>query len=182
MIAVIFATLSAHAQNFPVKNYRTAYMGADSVPVIVLHTVFIFSTPAGEQKFLRQVENVKKVYPLAKEARRLISEMEQKLATISDPAAQRDYIKRMESALIKEYAPVVTKLTPQQGRILIKLVDRELERTSFAIIGDMLGGVSAGLWQGLAMLFGSNLKDGYNKTGEDETLEEIITLYEHGMI
>lgn len=181
-MSAIFAVLPTHAQNFPVKNYRNVYMGADSVVMIVLHTVFVFENPTAEQKFMRQVDNVKKVYPLAKEARMLIGEMERKLTTISDPVAQRDYVKRMESALIKEYAPVITRLSPQQGRILIKLIDRELERTSFAIIGDMLGGISAVLWQGVAMLFGSNLKDGYNKAGEDEILEEILILFEHGMI
>lgn len=185
LISAIFTAPPLRAQNFPEKGYRNAYLeisGADTTLVIVCHTVFVFENYAAQQKHLRLINDVKKVYPLAKEARKRIGEMEQHLATIPDRAAQLAYVKKMQSALIEEYAPTLTRLTFQQGKILIKLIDRELERTSYAIVRDMLGDESAGIWQGIAMIFGANLKQGYDKTGEDETIEEIVIMYEHGVI
>lgn len=186
MVSAIFAAPPLRAQKtISEMGYRGAYLeisAADTSLVLVLYPVFIFENGTAQQQYLRKVENIKKVYPLAKEARRMIGEMERHLATIPDRERQLEYAKKMQDALIEEYAPTVTRLTFQQGRILTKLIARELARTSYAIIRDMLGDDSAGIWQGIALIFGTNLKDGYDKTGVDEILEDIIIMCEHGVI
>ena len=73
-------------------------------------------------------------------------------------------------------------MTISEGRILIKLIDRETEHTSYELIKDLKGGLSAFFWQGIAKIFGNNLKDEYDPATEDRMIEEIIIFIEAGMI
>ena len=125
------------------------------------------------------LRNVKKVYPIAIAAREKLRETEEHLLTLKSKRAQQAYIKQVEKELKAEYTPVLKRMTFSQGKILIKLIDRETDRTSYELVR---GSFSAFFWQGVARIFGANLKDRYDKEGEDKIIEQIIMLYEAGLI
>ncbi len=88
----------------------------------------------------------------------------------------------MERKLKEQYAPVLRCMTFSQGKLLIKLIDRETGQTSYALVKELRNGFSAFLWQGVGRLFGMNLKDTYDPTGDDEFIEILIRLYEAGYL
>lgn len=144
--------------------------------------VRVFSRPKDMRRYEKLVYNVKKVYPIAIEAREMLAEMETTLVQMKSPREQKKYIRRMEQELTDKYTPVLKKMTFSQGKILIKLIDRETERTGYAIVKELRGGFSATLYQGVARIFGANLKDSYDKDGEDQLIEEIIEMIELGLL
>ena len=100
------------------------------------------------------------------------------MATLETEKEQRAYIKQVEQELLRDYKEDLKKMTVTQGRILIKLVDRETGDTSYELVKELRGNLSAAFWQALARLFGSNLKSEYDAEGEDRLIEEIILLIE----
>ena len=73
-------------------------------------------------------------------------------------------------------------MTISQGRILIKLIDRETRNTSYTLIRDYRGKFSAAFWQGIARFFGTNLKEEYDPYGEDALIEAIIKEIDAGRL
>lgn len=153
----------------------------DTVAVIDLAPVYVFRRPIDMRRYARLVANVKKVYPIAREANRRLLEVESRMGSL-DRKRQHAYIRQVEQELKKEYTPILKKMTFSQGKILIKLIDRETDRTSYALVKELRGNFSAFFWQGIARIFGANLKDTYDKDGEDKIIEQIIVLYEAGLI
>lgn len=154
----------------------------DSIQNIEILPVYVFRRPADLRQYQRMVTAVKKVYPIAKYARRRMAEMEEILLTLPTRKAQRAYTKQIEKQIKEEYTPVLKKMTRSQGKILLKLIDRETEYTSYEIVREFRGGFVAGFWQGVAKIFGANLKTEYDREGEDKILEQIVLLYEAGLL
>jgi hypothetical protein len=131
------------------------------------------------KKFERMVRAVKKVYPLAKEASRRM----EKISVNLEELKRRDrkkYTSEVEDALKREITPMLWKMTRYEGVILLKLIDRETDKTAFNIIKLYRSGFVAGFYQALARLFGNNLKLEYDPDGEDQMLEQIVRYYEAG--
>jgi hypothetical protein len=131
------------------------------------------------KKFERMVRAVKKVYPLAKEASRRM----EKISVNLEEMKRRDrkkYTSEVEDALKREITPMLWKMTRYEGAILLKLIDRETDKTAFNIIKLYRSGFVAGFYQALARLFGNNLKLEYDPDGEDQMLEQIVRYYEAG--
>ena len=186
MLAIAFMTLAECMAQSHGKGYFNARKeigpGSDTTTVIDLWPVYCFRRPADMRKYAKLVYNVKKVYPIAREADRRLKEMEAKLLQIKTSKAQKNYLNQAEKELKKEYTPVLKNMTFSQGKVLIKLIDRETHRTSYDLVKELRGGFSAFFWQGIAKIFGANLKDTYDKEGEDRVIEQIILLYEAGLI
>ena len=91
-------------------------------------------------------------------------------------------MKELEKQLLDEYKDDLKRVTITEGRLLIKLIDRETQRTSYSLIKDFRGGVPAFFWQGLARLFGGDLKAEYDPYGEDRMLEDVVKLIEFGYL
>ncbi len=154
----------------------------DTLVVVDLIPVPVFSRPIDLRRYQRLIRNLKIVYPIAKEAKRLLAETEAKLDSLPNKRQQQAYVKELEQELKRIYTPILKKMSFSQGKILIKLIDRETSRTSYALIRDLRGKFSAFFWQGIARLFGANLKDQYDKEGEDKVIEQLIIYYEAGLI
>jgi hypothetical protein len=88
----------------------------------------------------------------------------------------------LEDALTKEITPMLWKMTRYEGKILLKLIDRETDSTVFGIIKELRSGFTAGFYQAMARLFGNNLKLEYDPTGEDRLLEQIVLYYKAGLL
>jgi len=134
------------------------------------------------RRYTRLVHNVKIAYPWAKLAGDKVEEVNNHMLTLETEKERKDYIKEVEEELLGQYTEDLKRLTITQGKILIKLVYRETGDTSYELVANLRGKVSAFFWQALARLFGSNLKMGYDPYGEDRQIEEIVILIENGQI
>ncbi len=137
---------------------------------------------AQQRKYSRYVYKVKKVYPLAVEARELLKKYEPRYYALKDQRDRRKLMKNLEKELLAAHKEELKKWSISDGRILLKLIHRETERTPYSIIKDFRGDVSAVFWQGIAKLFKNDLKDDFEPYGEDLWLEEIVTLIELGYL
>ena len=154
----------------------------DSIALIHILPVNKFGRPVDLRRYQKLVRAVKKVYPIAKKAREEMAAMEEEMCALPTKAAQKKYVKGVEERIKQEYTPVLKKMTSYEGKILVKLIDRETEYTAYQIVKDFRGGFVAGFWQGIAKLFGQNLKSEYDKTGEDRMIEQVVTYYELGWL
>ncbi|MBU6274122.1 MAG: hypothetical protein RLZZ121_1024 [Bacteroidota bacterium] len=153
----------------------------DTVPVAFLPHVDVrdkrvFRSAADKKRFDRLYWNVMKVYPLAKAAGKQLNELELELQSIPE-IQHRAHCKKLEASLKKQYKKQLMDLTVTQGRLLIKLVDRETARTSYSIVREFRGSFQAFMWQSLALLFGSSLKSTY-ELQEDRDIELILMMIE----
>ena len=125
---------------------------------------------------------VKKCYPLAKQVRVEMDKMEKKLLAVKDKKEQEKLAKELQKQLIKQYTPVILKMTFSEGKVLLKLIDRETDHTAFQIIKEFRGGFVAGFWQMFAKMFGNNLKLEYDPEVRDKNIEMMVTYYEMGWL
>ena len=154
----------------------------DSVPLIHLAPIRKYARKPDMRRYARMVRAVKKVYPIAQEAKRLMADMETELLAMPSKREQKLYIKGIQKRLIREYTPVLKKMTIYEGTILLKLIDRETQSAAFEIVKEFRGGFEAGFWQLFAKMFGNNLKTDYDPKGDDRMLEQIVTYYEKGLL
>lgn len=133
-------------------------------------------------QYYKMIYNLKKTYPYAQIAKYKLLEINENLKTLKTDREKKEYIVNAEKELRNQFEKDLTKLTVSQGKMLIKLIDRETGRTSYELVKELKGGFSATFWQGIARLFGSNLKIKFDPQGEDKILNELIFLYEQGLI
>jgi hypothetical protein len=162
--------------------------GIDTIFMSTIAEVFVTtgrksrSEQRDMRKYRRLVYNVKKVYPYAKIAGRKFMEIEAAMDTLETDRQQREYIHQVEAEIMDRYEDELKDLTITQGRILIKLIDRETGHTSYDLVRQLQGNFQAFLWQTLARLFGSNLKMSFDEAGEDMLINDIVIMVEKGML
>ena len=161
--------------------------GRDTIPHVDLPEVGVFpprvfKNKSEEQQYWRLVMRVKKVLPYAKEAAALYKKYEREVPADSRNRDRRVYVRKAEEELMRKYGSVMKKMSINDGKILIKLIDRETQHASYEIIQDVKGSVPAIFWQGVARVFGNNLKTKYDPYGEDRQIEIIIHYIEMGII
>lgn len=157
----------------------------DTVPIIHLPETVVHGRwrPRDQREAARYdklTRNVIKVYPYARITRELLQEYEHDLARIEREGDQELYVKLAEAELRAEFEAEVKDLTMSQGRVLVKLIDRETGRTSYTLVKELRGGFQAFVWQGMARLFGHDLKSTYDAHGEDKMVEVIVRRIEAG--
>lgn len=130
----------------------------------------------------RMVRAVKKVYPLALDAAVRLEELDKELEKLDLKRDRKAYTRAVEDALKEEITPMLWKMTRYEGKILIKLIDRETDHTVFSIVKEIRSGFTAGFYQAIAKLFGANLKLEYDPEGEDAILEQIVIYYNAGLL
>lgn len=159
----------------------------DTIINKLIKTVVVFPQRKFENKrqyrrYNRYILKVKKVYPLAVEARKLLEKYEPEYYALESKHDRRKLMKELEKELLANHKEELKKWSISDGRILLKLINRETERTPYNLIKDFRGDFSAVFWQGIALLFKNNLKDGYDADEEDKILEEIVTMIELGYL
>ncbi len=166
--------------------YPVSIVITDGDTILVSHLDEVVIQPRNRQatrdlrQYRRLIYNVKKVYPYAKLAGTKFAEINTHLQGLETKGERREYIKKMEDEIIRQYQEELKDLTITQGRILIKLVDRETSQTSYEVVKELRGAFQAAIWQAIARLFGSNLKSEYDAEGEDKMIEEIMLMIERG--
>jgi hypothetical protein len=194
ILIFLFLPLFSWAQQEPVKSTDVPLKGlslpahiinGDTIPYINLHPVIcssarVFKNKRDQQRWERTKYNVKKVYPYAILAAAKLKEYDRILAQIPTQRERDLYMKEAEDHLTDEFGDELKKLTVTQGRVLIKLIDRETGKTTYDVVKNMRGSFSAFMWQSVALLFNSNLKEDYDPEGEDKSIELAIKLIEDG--
>lgn len=161
--------------------------GGDSIQYVEVGNVYVYPEPVfknAKQRavYNRLVSNVKKVLPIAKEVNRIIIETYEYLQTLPDKKARDAHMKLVEKSIRKEYTPRMKKLSYQQGKLLIKLVYRECNSSSYQLIQAFLGPIRAGFYQAFAALFGASLTKKYDPNGIDRLTERVVLMVESGQI
>jgi hypothetical protein len=159
----------------------------DTVVNILNYTCMIvadrtFKNDKEKKKWDKLKRDVQKAYPYAVLARMKLSEMDAQLANIKGEKERKAFNEKCEKELIDQFEKDMRQLTMSQGKILMKLLDRETGSTTYQIIKERRGTFSAFMWQSVAIVFGNDLKDDYDPEGDDAKIEEIVQLIELGLI
>lgn len=159
----------------------------DSIQYMQMNNVYVFPVPEFKsekqrKQFSRLVANVKKVLPIAKEANQIIIETYEYLETLPNKKAKDEHMKKVEKSITQEYKPRMKKLTYAQGKLLIKLVYRECNSSTYDLIQAFMGPIRAGFWQAFAWAFGASLKKGYDPNGVDRMTERVVLMVESGQL
>ena len=181
---ITFAMIGYRDFTLPLSQIpEVVYLINESIPMELVNVVG--ESKKSRNRYIRLERNVRKVYPYANKISELLVEYSSIIDSLEEYSGiiryqkKREIFSKIEEELISKYGHSIKKLTKSQGRILIRLVDRETNRTSYKIIKDFRNIFSAGFWQITARVFGHNLRSIYNPNkGEDRMIEYIISRIE----
>ncbi len=171
----------------PMVRVGKVLRGRDSIQYVELNNIYIYPKPVFKNEkqrmaYNRLVYNIKKVLPIAKEVNKIIVETYEYLETLPNKKAKDAHMKLVEKSIKKEYTPRMKKLTYSQGKLLIKLVYRECNSSSYNLVQAFLGPVKAGFYQAFAWAFGASLKKDYDPNGVDRLTERVVLQVEAGQL
>ena len=159
----------------------------DTIPHVYLPTVYVFpeltfKNDKERQQYNKLVRDVKRTLPYARLIYETLIETYEYIETLPDEKSKQAHLKRMEKELYAQYKPELKKLTLSQGKLLIKLVDRECHQSSYNLAKAYLGRFRAGFWNIFAGMFGASLKTKYDPNGKDALTERVVLLVQCGAI
>lgn len=186
-VVVVGAKVQAQELNMRQRLLPVEVYKGDTIPVIHLREVYVYQRPKFRNKrhekfYWRTVRDVKKTLPIAREVRGVIIETYEYLQTLPEGKAREKHLEAVEKGLIEQYTPRMKQLTLNQGKMLIKLIDRECDQTGYDLIRVFMGDFKAGVYQAFAALFGASLKREYSPELKDAEIEEIIYWVELGAL
>ncbi|MFN7584984.1 MAG: DUF4294 domain-containing protein [Bacteroidota bacterium] len=181
LLPVLF-TYGAKAQTGDFDTLRVYAMidpNGDTIPYSILPPVSVFTQLTREQKkywaeWTRLRNAVYVTYPYAIAASKIMNEINVKLVNVDNRKERRKIIHAREKELKREFTDKLTKLSVYQGKVLMKLINRQTGNNCYEIIEEYKGFMSAAFWQGVAFVFGSNLKQAYDASGKDRDMEKIV--------
>jgi hypothetical protein len=186
IILFILFTFNSFAQQEDLIVVGGTINNGDTIPVVQLREVTILNwqglSTQEARKMTRLMKNVKIVYPYARLAGIKLGEYEEILAAAPDDNARKKIMKQVEDELEAEYGKELRELTISQGKILLKLIDRETGSSSYDLVADLRGEFRALFYQTFARFFGLNMKIRYDPEGEDKEIEYIVRLIENGQL
>ena len=153
------------------KGETIAYI---KLPPVYIFTPLNFRSSKERKRFDRLVYDVKKTLPLATEVRKIIIETYETLQILPDEKAKKEHIDKLEKELKETYTPKMKRLTLRQGKLLIKLVDRQCDQNAYQLIRLFMGSFKAAFYQSFASIFGASLKKTYDPMGEDSLTERVV--------
>ena len=192
VIILSICTVGTQAQNLKINTNSNSVQRAyiennDTIPIVDLQEIIVFpqryfKNKHQQEKYNKLVRDVKRTLPYAKMVYETLIETYEYMETLPDEKARELHLKKMEKDLFKEYKPELKKLTLSQGKLLIKLIDRECNQSSYNLLKAYLGSFRAGFWNLFAGMFGASLKTEYDPNGKDATTEQVVILVERNLI
>lgn len=187
LLLIIYSTAGIRCQepdSLP-KVVPGKLIDGDTVPLVEVRSVYVypayeFKNRRQEHRYSRLVYNIQKVYPYAKLAGEKLQEFQLIMDTIRNEKEKKLFAKEAQKILEDKFGDEIRDLTFSQGKILIKLIYRQTGTSSFELVRELRGKLTAFIWQTLASIFGYDLKTGYDPEGEDRQIEEIIILIDQG--
>lgn len=161
--------------------------GKDSIQYVEMNNVYVygpitFQNDKQRRAYNNLIYNVKKVLPIAKEVNIAVLETYEYLQTLPNDKARKEHMKNVEKSIVAEYKPRMKKLTYSQGKLLIKLIYRETNSSSYELVQAFLGPARAGFYQAFAWVFGASLKKAYDPNGVDRLTERVVRQVESGQL
>ena len=159
----------------------------DSLTLVILPDVPVYP-PVGSRsekqiaEYNKLVRDVKKTLPYAKMIYATLIETYEYMETLPNEKAREEHIKRMETELFEQYKPTLKKMTLTQGKLLIRLVDRECNQSSYELVKAFVGPFRAAFWNFFAGVFGASLKTNWEPAGKDMEAERVVQLVEAGVL
>lgn len=186
-LSVVSAQDVGDPEFVPMVKVGKTLVDGDTIQYMEMQNVYVYPEPTfknkrQQQAYTRLVRNVKKVLPIAKEVRQMLIETAEYVETLPTKRERDEHLKRVEASIVAEYKPRMKQLTFAQGKLLIKLVDRECNSTAYEAIQAFIGPVRAGMWQAFAWMFGASLKKGYRPDGVDKLTERVVLMVEAGQL
>lgn len=185
LLALLFPLSGLYAQEskgyllgYVIENGDTIYVSSIKEVIVVGHSSV--RSKRDWKQYRRMVYNLKKVYPYTQIAKNKLAEMDAHFIQLKTKKERKEYIDRVEKEMMAEFEGPLRKLTKSQGKMLIKLIDRETGRSSYTVVKELKGKFTTFFWQNIGRLFGYNLKARYDPNGEDAVLEELVQMYENG--
>ena len=193
LLLCLFCRISVYSQDtksasLPNKN---TYLGiieeGDTIPLVILREILVypkiqFKNDKERREYDKLVRDVKVTFPYARLVYNTLIETYEYIETLPDDKARDAHLKLMEKELFKQYKPELKKLTLSQGKLLIKLIDRECNQSSYHLVGAFLGKFRASFWNVFAGMLGASLKAEYDPKGKDAITERVVRLVERGQI
>ena len=169
------------------KKLQKEFYQGDSITVIIMPELPVypplnFKNRREVIRYNKLVRNVKKTLPIAKMVNQTIAETYEYLETLPTKREKDAHIRAVEKGIKKQYTPQMKKLTYSQGKLLIKLVDRECNQNSYEIVKAFFGPFKAGFYQAFAAIFGASLKKDYDAEADDRLTERVVRLVEAGVL
>lgn len=186
-ITVFCGTIKAQNPTFRDSIPSYFVSDGDTMKVFVLGDIYVypphtFANRGEEERYYKLIRDIKRTLPYAKLIYRTLIETYEYMMTLPDDKAREEHIKRMEKDLFAEYKPILRRMSLAQGRMLIKLIDRECNQTSYNIVRAFLGPFRAGFWNLFAGMFGASLKTEWDPEGKDAAAERIVQMIEMGIL
>ena len=181
-------TITNDSKSFvPLVHVGSVFQDGDSIQYVELNKIFVypemsFKKEKDRKKFSRLVKNVKKVLPLAKQAKLMMFETYEYIMTLPTEEERSRHLNLVEEDIKKTYTPVMKKLTYSQGKLLIKLIYRECNSSTYELIKAFLGPFKAGFYQTFAWMFGASLTKEYDPDGKDKITERVVRMVEAGQL
>lgn len=174
LLALAFGVASVLSANTPDPKPDTITMR----PVVIMG----FKSKKSERQFWKDYKRIQRVYPYAYQAQRIMQELNQKSAGLSN--RERNRLMKSAEDQIKEYlTPKIKEMSMQDGIVLVKLLDRQTHRTGYALVKDFRNGITAWTYHKIGLIFSQNIKDTWDPKGRDKHLEKVVRYYEmsHGL-
>lgn len=192
LLGIILSSASTFAQDVSMNSahagFQPAYVvGEDTFAIVNLPGVYIFPEMKFKNKkeqdnYYKLIRDVKRTLPYAKMVYSTLIETYEYMETLPNEKAKQQHLKRMEKEMFKEYKPQLRRLSYSQGKLLIKLIDRECNQSSYNLLKAYLGSFRAGFWNFFASMFGASLKSQYDPKGKDKVTERVVVLVENGLL
>jgi hypothetical protein len=184
IMLLVFFTMSFFCANAQAGKYDTLQTYAvviegDTIEAKTLYNFAVYSRisnadMAMRAKMTRLRNAIIVTYPYAMRSGAILNDINARLANVTDKSARKDYIKSREKELKKEFTDPLSNLSVYQGKVLMKLINRQTGNNCYDIIKEYKGGFTARFYQTVAFFFSSNLKQSYDAYGEDREIEMIL--------
>ncbi len=196
LLLLAAAVATSSAQELPeieVKAYRGFYRFVDeygdTCRMTLIRDIYVyppmkFKNKKEEDFYWKTVRDVRKTLPYAKLAFQTLCETYEYIRTIPDVKKREAHLKRLEKDIFEQYKPCIKSMTKNQGKVMLKLINRETHQSTFNIVKAFLGSFRAGFWQTFGRFFGININQSWKpqKNKEDATIDRIATLIEQGAL
>jgi hypothetical protein len=161
--------------------------GGDTLSVSIMNDIYVYpprasNGSADDAKYQKMIRDVKRTLPYAKLVYNTLIETYEYITTLPTEKERQEHLKRMEKDLYAEYVPILKKMSLSQGKLLIRLVDRECNQSSYNLLKAFLGPFRAGFWNLFAGMFGASLKTNWDPDGKDAAIERVVELVEMGLL
>lgn len=152
------------------------------MPELPVYAPLVFKNERQRQKYNKLVQNIKRTLPIAQRVRTMINETYLVLEELPDEKSKQAHIAAVEKSIKEQFTPEMKKLTYSQGKLLIKLVDRECKQSSYEIVKAFFGPTKATFYQMFAWTFRSSLKKEYRPDDDDKLVERVVRQIETGQL